>query len=347
MYKYVNLPKDRGLIKAVDAAASRLHEKLISAGVDTPYIDTRFRKKYLEFHLNVLPFKLTQSAYHVLWAVARCRKPLTEISLIDHGGALGFIGMLAKELGVGKVIYNDINPEFLQVAQRIAKAVGLEADRYILGDVENLVKELDGDVMDALVSYDVLEHIYNLDDFLAKLCSSSSCPRVLFMSSGANMFNPRYLSWVILKQRELELLNCCKRIAIIRNYSADLCEEHIVSLSKKTRMLLRSEIELVVDGYLKNKNLKLPKKKGINAYDPFGSNTVDHETGWWGEHLFNPFYLSKQIRRYQFKVQIRLGYRYGRGVFLNPMMRVFPVVVALPIASFYTIDAMRYSDNDF
>lgn len=340
IYKYTCLKVNKDLKNATNAAASRVHERLTSAGVHGPRMDEHYRKQYYEPHLKGLVSKLRNCAYHVMWAMAGSQRPLSDMRLIDHGGGLGLIGLLAKELGVGRVIYNDIDPRFLEAAQGIATMANAEADQYILGEVNELVEELAGDAIDALVSYDVLEHIYDLDDFFATLLRAPCCPRILFMSSGANMFSPRYLLNVIPKQRGWELLNCCKRIAMIRDCAPDLREEEIVLLCNKTRMLVRSEIECVVKRYLGNKKLELPKKTGANAYDPFRSNTVDPETGWWNEHLLSPFYLTSQLRKYGFTAKTKFGFYGGRGAFLNPVIRIAGAM-ALPIAAFYTVSAAR------
>lgn len=341
-YKWARLPADQDLKGATNAAASRLYDKLTNAGIHGPRMDNYYRKRFYEVHLHRLASKLRNCAYHVMWAVASSQRPLSEMSLIDHGGGFGFIGLLARELGVGRVIYNDIDPTFLAAAQGIAEEVNAEAHQYILGDTDVLVETLAGNAIDALVSFDVLEHIYDLDDFLARLCSTPCCPRVLFMSSGANMFSPRYLGYVFPIQRERELLNRCKRVAIIRHYAPTLTEGQIVLLCRRTRLLVRREIECVVERYLQNSTVELPQKTGANAYDPFRSNTVDPETGWWAEHLVNPFYLSGQLRRYGFTAKIKPGFYGGKGAFLNPVIRSAGAAMALPIAPFYTVSALRY-----
>jgi len=342
IYRYAHLPaKRKELVIEANAAAARVHDRLISAGVPGPQMDEYYRARFYKRDLQNLVGKLRNCTYHVVWAVADSHKAVNDVSLVDHGGGLGLIGLLAKEMGVGRVIYNDIDPKFVQAAQGIARMAGAEADQYIVGDVDCLVETLGDDEIDVLVSYDVLEHIYDLDEFFATLCSARCCPRVLCMSSGANMFNPRYLHHVIPIQRGRELLNCCKRIAIIRDCISDLTEEELVLLCRKTRLLVRSEIQSVTKRYLDDKKMVLPQKMGANAYDPFRSNTVDPETGWWAEHLLNPFYLAEQLRKYGFTAMIRPGPQDGRSAILNPLIRIAGATVSLFFAGFYTVSAVR------
>jgi len=342
IYKCAFLPNNKDLVVATNAAATRVHEKLHSMDVNEPKMDEYYRKRYFEVRLTQGSVsKLRNCSYHIMWAVANSNKPLDQISLIDHGGGLGLLSLLAKELGVGRVIYNDIDPKFLEAAQSIARLMGCEADDYLLGDIDRLIEQLGSNTIDAMVSYDVLEHIYDLDDFFAELCSSSCCPRVLFMSSGANMFSPFFLRSVIPIQRGRELLYSSKRIAIIEACAPHLREELIVMLCRKTRMLVRSEVEDVVKGYLQNEKVELPKKTGANTHDPYGTNTVDPETGWWAEHLVNPYYLARQLRKYGYTATIKPGYRGGRGSILNPAIKVLRGALALPLSGYYTVSAVK------
>lgn len=295
--------------------------------------------------MSGLVAKLRNCTYHIIWTLASSQRPLSEMSVIDHGGGLGLISLLAKEVGVGRVIYNDIDRKFLEAVQGIAMAADTVSDQYIAGDVDSLVETLGNDDVDALVSYDVLEHIYDLDDFFAKLCSAPCCPKILFMSSGANMFSPWCVRNLIPIQRGRELLNSCSRIGIIRDCAPTLREDETVLLCRKTRMLVRREIESVTKRYLENQKVELPQKTGANAYDPFRSNTVDPDTGWWAEHLVNPFYLTRQLRKYGFAAKIMPGFHSGRFTFLNPVIRIARGAMTLPIAKFYTVNAIRDSSG--
>lgn len=339
IFKDARLPDAPTLIQEANNSAALIFDALTSAGVEAPLMDTYYRETYYSGPLKNLAIKLRNATYHVIWALANIRKPLKDICLIDHGAGLGFIGLLAKKMGVGTVICNDIDPLFLEAAQGIARTACGEADRYILGDVDELINELNGICVDSLVSYDVIEHIYDLDLFFSKLCKSSSPPRVLFMSSGANMFSPRYIRKVFPIQRACELTYASKRTDIIKEKSPGLTEVEVRNICSKTRMLIRSEIELVVENYLKTGEIIIPSKKGVNRYDPFGTNTVDPETGWWAEHFFNPFYLTKLLRDFDFTAKIKVGYYGQHGSFLNLPINLLGVPFALPICSFYSVHA--------
>lgn len=334
---------ERELVESAFAAATRIHERLSKAGVGAPAMDAGYRERFYRRHHRVLEGKLRLCARHVIRAVSGSPKPLDRVRFLDHGGGLGFMGLVAKELGLGTVLYNDIDPLFLDAAQGIAMIAGVAADEYIVGDVEDLVPALGNVPLDAMVSYDVIEHIYNLDTFLEAFCSAPCRPERFFLSSGANMYNPRYLRFVIPVQRGRELLNSAKRIQIIRDTGSGLTEEQIVLLTRKTRMLIRNEIESVVERYLATGQVQLPRKTGANAHDPFGTNTVDPESGWWAEHLIRPSYFRGVFAKFGYRTRIWPGYYEGRGSFVNPILRVLGGTAGLPIAAYYSVDAQRMS----
>lgn len=327
----------------VSLAAHRIYEKLTEAGPSVPVMDEYYRTRYYSFHLGHLASKLKNCAYHVLWSVAGLPKPIEHITLIDHGAGLGFIGLLAKEAGVGRVIYNDIDPKFLEAAVSIAAVARAESDLYVLGDVNALMAQLKKEKIsaDVLVSYDVLEHIYDLDGFFVRLCAPELGLQAIMASSGANMFSPQYLKSVFPVQAEREAQNYKKRVARIRECAPGLSEKEIQLLGKKTRLLLYREVDDVIHQYLEKKVVLVPKKTGANSHDLFRSNTVDPETGWWAEHLVNPYYLVRLLRRQGFRAKIRAGFYGGRGAFLNPLIRTIRAPLALPIAAYYTLYAIR------
>ncbi|MCU0694401.1 MAG: class I SAM-dependent methyltransferase [Polyangiaceae bacterium] len=340
MYQSADVPDAPELVQQVSAAAERIYDTLMAAGPDAPDMDPHYKARYYHLHFGRLREKLTNSAHHVLWALSAVGKSPEQAALVDHGGGLGFISLLAKAVGVGKVIYNDIDAKFADAARGIANVVAARADQYIVGDVEALLSEA-GTAVDALVSYDVLEHIYDLDAFFAKLGSSAICPTVIFASSGANMFSPRCIQQLLPIQKGRELLNQSKRINIIRGCAPTLSEDDLVLLCRRTRMLVRRDIEEVVERYVQTKKVEIPKRSGANAHDPYHSNTVDPESGWWAEHLINPYYLTKQLRRYGYSARIKAGPHEGRGAFLNPVIKALGAPLALSIAPYYTLFAVK------
>jgi 2-polyprenyl-3-methyl-5-hydroxy-6-metoxy-1,4-benzoquinol methylase len=369
-YKFASLPRgSKSLAGEVESAAQRLYRKLKAEPLSVFKRNRGIYGRFIGEHFCTLETKLRNCVYHVVWGVACASKPKEEVVLVDHGGGLGLIGLVAKELGVGTVIYNDLDQEFCHAAEDIAGIIGLKMDRYIHGDVDALIRGLEGPartVPDVLVSYDVLEHIYDLDGFFARLAVSACCPQAFFMSSGANMLSPRYVLQVRRIQADREVLNLAKRVGIIRQCAGglteaevagapyrlshiatlqcagELTEAEVVVLAKGTRLLVRAEIEAVVKGYLQSKTLHVPRKAGINGQDPFRSNTVDPESGWWAEHLVNPYSIARCLRNQGFSAKVMPGFYGRRGAILNPVIRALGAPLALPLAAFYSIRAAKH-----
>ena len=330
--KWAKMPDDKVMIAEINNAAKRIYDKLMQGGLNAPKdMDPDYRNIYYKNHLESLKNDLSKYIYHLTWAIAGTKKHRKEITLIDHGGGLGFMSILAKEAGVGKVIYNDIDYKFMQAAASIGTSVNAAADHYILGDVDTLIKEHERSIrttVDALVSYDVLEHIYDLDFFFEKLCLSKCCPNLIFSSSGANMFNPRFIYNVLPIQARRDFIYRCKRINIINKCAQHLSDKEIVKMTKNSRLLIRKDIEEMVRHYSQTKDMRIPKLTVANLYDPFRFNTVDPETGWWAEHLINPYYFIKILNRYGFKTKIMAGPYRRLGSFINPIIRA----IGMPLA---------------
>jgi Ribosomal protein L11 methylase len=51
--------------------------------------------------------------------------------MIDFGGGSGFLSMLAKSIGIGHVIYVDLNPLSVQAAFRLKEYTGTGADLFL------------------------------------------------------------------------------------------------------------------------------------------------------------------------------------------------------------------------
>ena len=222
--------------------------------------------------------------------------------LIDYGGGTGLLSLLAREAGVGEVYYNDIYEVSCHDAKVLAGALGLERRGYLPGDLPAVAarcRELDLR-FDCIGSYDVIEHIYDMHEFLSRIEAIAAPRCVMFMLSGANPYNPTIVAELTAtqerienqdrtpgyghKQRDSTRAYLAIRRDIVRSIlklrHASLSESETESLAKATRGLAKKDIAKAVQTYLRSGILPEPDRR-------FPGNTCDPVTGNWAEHLMD------------------------------------------------------------
>lgn len=299
--------------------------------------------------MRSLDTQLSKYAYHLLWAFSLLSKQGLDLSnsvFVDHGGGVGLLGMLAKETGIGTVIYNDIDNKFLTLAKVVSKEIGLTLDHYVLGDIDQLVAFVQENKYSCSIvaSYDVIEHIYDMDYFFMKASCLSHGSLGLIMSSAANMYNPRYVLKTIPKQIVAEKKYTHTRRELIRLLYPELVDSKVVLLSRKTRGLRKDDIRVFCEEYLKNKVLKRSQHR-TNSFDPFNTNTCSPETGYWAEHFLNPFTLRNILQDHGFQCEVKTGRYHGskRRITKNSLNLLLKLGgnYCLPIAPYYSIVALK------
>lgn len=230
-------------------------------------------------------------------ASAEWDRPLGDWRMVDLGGGTGLQSLLAMESGVGHVTYSDIYDVSATDVGHIAQALGLHLDRVIVGDTDDLVGVLNGavDDIDSIVSYDVIEHIYDVASHFVTISRLRYPNLHLTYASGANGANPRYVRQVRRTQQRVEnqtrpaewghkgrdALRAYVDIRrdIVRAAAPDLPDAVVDDLAERSRGLMAGDIErLVVEPYL----------AGRPTYRPaHPSNTCDPLTGNWCEQLLD------------------------------------------------------------
>ena len=316
-YNYARYPNNSDLMSRINSAAHRLHSKINDINIDELTIGKEIHKYFQNKVLFGLNTNLIKYAYHLAWSIGSKDIDLKNYVIVDHGGGTGIFGMLAKELGIGTVIYNDINEKWTEDARTIAKTIGNESDYYIAGDIDTLVSFVQEKSIDcnAIVSYNVIEHIYNIEVFLSKIHRINSGDLLVFMSTGANEYNPIIKRQIVSDQIRVEYGIDKKGIvvknnpyrsireSIIRDLHPQLPDKEIIDLSISTRGMKVDDIEKTV------KILKTEGKYPDNPKHP--TNTCNPHTGYWAEHLMNPFELERILESCHYDTQVLVGY-YGR-----------------------------------
>jgi len=314
--KFAKYPKNEKVLEKIDKAAVRLEKKLSVFDCDSLKI-TNYDKIYLRNYQNNLS-KILQINCHILAWCLNLSKNLKNFTLIDHGGGVGLLSLLAKESGIGKVIYNDIDEVQTHDAEIIAQALNIPVDNYFSGDIGDLISFLKREsiVINGLVSHDVIEHIYNVKDFIRKLSFLPSASFRVAMSSGANPYNPIISLKLMKHQRCCEFEDRAKvefsnerdcaesflkvRKKIIKNYNPELDSAQLQELATATRGMMKKDIETSVACYQKTKIIPKKLTHPTNTCDPF--------TGNWAEHLIDLSKFKKTMTANGFRVKILAGY---------------------------------------
>lgn len=159
-----------------------------------------------------------------------------------------------------------------------------------------------------LVSYDVLEHIYSLDDFFKTACEFMPDNKYIIMGSGANSFNDKIVKKyeqmhyeTDFKDRNFEYGHKMRdslesyfgiRKKIISEYlklnNKEYNEFMINDLALLTKGMIKHDIESFVENFI---NGKVQTKKVTR----FISNTCDPMTGNWNEHLIDFNLLKDKV----------------------------------------------------
>lgn len=351
IYPFTQLQNHKPLLGDINSAASRLHKKVEVLDVLSLSI-SYYNKHYFGSYQKDILRVLQRSSFILFLSTSIYEKPLSDLVFVDYGGGTGFLALLAKELGIGTVIYSDIYDVSCQDARVIADSLQLTANFYVCGDVDELLGFLHRERIhcDCIMSYDVLEHIYNVESFLDKLVSSPNGPSTILMASAANKRNPlirRNLSKMHFKyeyqdrpkdpwHKERDTLRAFHSVRkeIIENYAPGLSQKEVEVLAKNTRGKIIGDILECVEEYKKEKSLSVKPRHPTNTCDPY--------TGNWQEQLLELDWLEGILKREGMITRILPGY-YGThahpiknliGLGLNLFISKFPDV-GLGVAPFY------------
>ena len=318
-YKFAPYPKDQYIDSTIQSAVTRLLEKLKNIDLEKLHVSD-YIKSYFNRYLSKLPHSLLIPSYLFYWVLDGCDLPINEIVLVDYGGGTGLLSLLAKEAGVGTVIYDDIFDESCKNAYIIGKSLGIEADHYVNADIDGLITYIKKQSLfcNAVVSYDVLEHIYDIEGFLKKIKYLSEGDLQIALASGANKYNPM-INYTIrkfhklvefqdrqptLKSRDSYRSYLSVRREIIKKNVPQLSNAEVEELAKRTRGLCELDIVSKVSQYIQT-----GVKPEILEHS---TNTCDPYTGNWAEHLMDINRLVKILQQESFSIRLLYGY-YGNN----------------------------------
>jgi hypothetical protein len=252
---------------------------------------------------------------------------LNNFVLVDYGGGSGIFSLLAKESGIGTVIYNDIYDVSCADIRQTSKAMNIAIDHIVCGDTGKLTGYLKQHAINihAITSFDVIEHIYNVEEHFSKLAHLQALPFTLVYGSGANPEN----KWKVKAITRIQLTDEYEnkpttwghkerdtlqpflevRKHIINSYAPHIKHSDIQYLAKATRGLIKEDIEKCVDEFLSTGSISYKMEHPTNTCDPL--------TGNWSEHLMDLNGLGKYLQNLGFRSEFIPGCYPINGPWIN------------------------------
>jgi 2-polyprenyl-3-methyl-5-hydroxy-6-metoxy-1,4-benzoquinol methylase len=360
-YDFARRAGPSALMSKIESGAESLAAAI--SALDLQQLDiSHYTRRYVDDYRVLLVPTFQLHAHLLALALADGPDDLREAVLVDYGGGSGLLSLLARAAGVGTVVYTDIYDVACRDARVLGEAIGCEADSYLVGDVGELLAHLDQRELEAtaVASYDVIEHVYDIEAFFATLPRASTGPLTLVMASSANAAHPLVRRRTMRFQRQVELTarpgewghkerdslqpyRAIRRQIVLdrlalRGIAAD--PTAVERLAAATRGLANADVQSAVD--------RFAESAGYPPEPDHPTNTCDPHTGNWAEHLMDPFALASLLEREGFAVRVDGGY-YGTanafpkreaGRLLNAGIRMLGPR-SLNIAPYYAIVARR------
>ena len=306
--------------------------KDVPAGVPKDYWSISLRERLP----NILAY-LEVYAYIISNAIPE-NKRLDEIVLLDYGGGVGYMSLLAKQAGIGKVVYHDVDPGAQLRAQIVGETLSLEADQYLCGTEDVLLNY--PETFNSIVSSDVLEHVYSMENVIRCWSVAAVQGAKMFHQTGANYRNlhQRWHLSRVQREHEARYILASRKELIARSFPM-LPEEKVTTLSEKTRGLNEADILVAVDNYLKTKNIPEPDHP---------TNTCEL-SGYWIERFMEPNNVAAECRKHGFSAEVkRSKWGVGRSPFLFANLKRFLNLLAglslwlgLRVTFYYCISAEK------
>jgi 2-polyprenyl-3-methyl-5-hydroxy-6-metoxy-1,4-benzoquinol methylase len=359
-YKWAKLPNNKVLINKINKTSSILYKKLAKYDINKNIEISDYNKRYfgsMIMNKYSIIHNLQKYSYLLLYSLPH-DIPLNKIVFMDYGGGHGMLALLAKAAGIGTVIHNDIYEISCKDARLIGNDIDLAADYYIPGNIDDVIHFRNNNNIDihVIANYDVIEHIYDIEDFLNKLPLLSNTFQRVFLASAANELNPIIKNK--LRKQHIYFENNDReykfgrkptdetralikvRKEIISEINSDLNIKDIEQLAKLTRGLLVNDIKQAVTNFVNNGDLPIKPLHPTNTCDPY--------TGNWFEHLMDPFQLRNILIKNGYVSTVIPGY-YGKSgniiyniikTFLNIIISINKMI-GLRISPFYAIWGLK------
>ncbi|MCC6722223.1 MAG: class I SAM-dependent methyltransferase [Bacteroidia bacterium] len=266
-------------------------EKLANLLESTDFINSGisdYSIEYLKKNHKSVKYSLYLALQLIKLGIVYTRKPINEITIAEIGGGTGFISILAKYIGIEKVIYSDIFQQSCNDFEIISKTIGLIPYKIICGSINELQTETNEQI-DIIISRDVIEHIYDLNDFFKK-SSLHFANSVHIHNTSANIYNlfkRKYFEKIhltdeykgyteLLKPNDSVLPFYLLRFDFIKQNYPELNILMAERLAKLCRGKNYSDIKVDVENFITNNILPIANTHPTNTCDPTNGNRSEN-----------------------------------------------------------------------
>jgi len=275
-----------------------LHEKkkafiqlLSEIEIDTISFEP-YCKKYLSYLISHKEYFLDIYSDLFEKLIAHTSVEKEKIIVVDYGAGNGLLGIFGKYCGFKKIYINDTDQKFIAAAKELSFQLKIPIDGFIHGDAKSLTSYFQTEKPDVIIGTDVIEHIYDLQEFfyILKILNPDIISFFTTASNPYNFFKVRQLKKLHVKDElyggtpDDTLLfgesahgaYLKMREDIIRN-NFQLPEAQIKSLAVVTRGLVEEDIITAVLKNLETGIMPEPANHPTNTCHPL--------TGSWTERI--------------------------------------------------------------
>lgn len=292
------------LLKTADSLAARLqaidYNKLPISDYNKQYIGNL--KPALRYYMRIYADCLQKG-------VSAIELPTADITLIDYGGGSGFLSMLAKETGIGRVIYIDLNPNSVETIQLLKAETGIGPDVILQGGSDILTawcKEQEVKP-ELLIATDLIEHVYNLPHFFSDLIEINHRMHMIF-TTGSNPYNYYTFRKLVRMMEYYEKGDVApanyltlRKEFIAKNFP-DFEEDRVEGWAMVTRGMIFEDIQYTIrraDEVFNTERIPI-------FNDPI--NTCDPRTGNWVERILPISRYRTILRPFRYRLLVYKGF---------------------------------------
>jgi SAM-dependent methyltransferase len=321
IYNQKSLPRiARETLGSLDAAAARLYARLAALNPNELPLSDYGRENLADFQSKAREtFK--KYVHLIAWSLYP-EIPGGHAALVDYGGGHGLLACLAKEAGLPRVIYNDIFSGCCDDARILARLLQCPAEQYVCGDIRTVGEQLRPLALSsvALVSINVIEHVYDMDAFVREAGMLTRGPMTLLLSTSANPLNPMVARRHFAQHRLWEFhdgphessypMDTQRAFRTVRRELIQAVVPHLDapeldSLTEATRGMWKPDIEACALEYAKTRQMPPMPAHPTNTCDPL--------TGSWQERLLDIPRVSQKLAEQGCDVRVLGGYYSGHA----------------------------------